>query len=509
MVKHRFSILSFLFISFIIFLIFSNRSCFNSLDMNVLYNRACQVYTCLSDGNLPFFYYKDFNNLGYTSSFLYGDMILLPFSIITRLGFGVFTFCYVIFTVIILYTSIYCLAKSTIKNYKESSLILLVSDYILFSLIFICDYQVLVAISLSLFLIVYYLNAIRNKDSSIFLPLLFYLLTVNTNMFIGFTSILFTILISYKYYKRRLVHKIIWFYTGVSVLSIPAILYLSTYTNPLKALLSTIESYSLSNLGILTKLLISPTSMTYFSILVFCLLLFLVLHEYDFYIGDGVKELGLILVSITLFILSNTLYARYIPTSVTVYLSFYGVVYIVLSVCKNTRSKTYLGIIVILSLFTLLYLPFSFNSTKTDAISYTSQQLQIKDNIKIDTTASNVENTVLDGKFLKVKLDIDQETELVFDKLYLDGYKLKLNGRYLETYRHSSGLLATQISESGVATLYYDNIIVKLAYLVNYIYLIVIFSIICYSKYKDSKKPDIDELLYYYKPQNKRKAVRK
>ena len=243
--------------------------------------------------------------------------------------------------------------------------------------------------------------------------------------------------------------------------------------------------------------------------LVFCLLLFLVIHEYDFYTRDGVKELGLIFASITLFILSNTLYSRYIPTSVTVYLSFYGVVYIVLSICKNTRSKTYLGVIVILSLFTLLYLPFSFNSTETNSISYTSQQLQIKDNIKVDTTASNVENTVLDGKFLKVKLDIDQETELVFDKLYFDGYKLELNGRYLETYKHDSGLLATQVSESGVATLYYDNIVVKLAYIISYIYLIIISCIIGYIKYKDSKKPEIDELLFYYKPQNKRKAIRK
>lgn len=40
-------------------------------DLIFLSNRAQQMLSCLQDGNLPFFYYNDFNGVGYGSAFFY------------------------------------------------------------------------------------------------------------------------------------------------------------------------------------------------------------------------------------------------------------------------------------------------------------------------------------------------------------------------------------------------------------------------------------------------------
>lgn len=52
-------------------------------DLVFLYNRMLQFDSCLKDGNIPYFYYNDFNRLGYGSSFFYGQLlfwVLRPFA---------------------------------------------------------------------------------------------------------------------------------------------------------------------------------------------------------------------------------------------------------------------------------------------------------------------------------------------------------------------------------------------------------------------------------------------
>ena len=48
-------------------------------DLRYLFNRATQIYNCFSDEKLPWFYYNDFQGVGYGSSFFYGQLTLIPF----------------------------------------------------------------------------------------------------------------------------------------------------------------------------------------------------------------------------------------------------------------------------------------------------------------------------------------------------------------------------------------------------------------------------------------------
>lgn len=62
------------------------QSMLSNSDNIYLINRATQMLNCIKDGNIPFFYYNDFNSVGYGSSFFYGHLTLYPFLPLLLLG---------------------------------------------------------------------------------------------------------------------------------------------------------------------------------------------------------------------------------------------------------------------------------------------------------------------------------------------------------------------------------------------------------------------------------------
>lgn len=67
------------------FILWTIRSLTNNLyigsDVEYLTNRLAQIHKCFEDRIIPFFYYDDFNGVGYGSSFYYGGITLYPFAI--------------------------------------------------------------------------------------------------------------------------------------------------------------------------------------------------------------------------------------------------------------------------------------------------------------------------------------------------------------------------------------------------------------------------------------------
>jgi hypothetical protein len=120
-------------------------------DMQFLYNRAYQMYDCIRNGKIPFYYYNDNIGTGYGSSFFYGQLTLYPFLIFIPLGFKFFIRIYGISVVILTYFGARAISKRLAKNYELSAILYTASACSLYIIDFINLYSNAMGIAISLF----------------------------------------------------------------------------------------------------------------------------------------------------------------------------------------------------------------------------------------------------------------------------------------------------------------------------------------------------------------------
>lgn len=72
-------------------------------DVVFLYNRATQMIKCLSDGNIPWFYYADFGGAGYGTPFFYGQLLLYLFLPFVSMGIWSFTNIVILTSILLIF----------------------------------------------------------------------------------------------------------------------------------------------------------------------------------------------------------------------------------------------------------------------------------------------------------------------------------------------------------------------------------------------------------------------
>lgn len=170
-------------------------------DLIFLYNRMVQFDTCLKDGNIPYFYYNDFNRLGYGSSFFYGQLlfwVLRPFAG----GFRSFVTIYLALSItLVFYGSSYLVRRYTRNNwliayiYTFSSM--WCSAYLLGGM-----YPLYMAHGLSLLFIGCCVDFFRDNKSFIPAGVLFFVI-LNTHTLSALIAFSLCVLVFIKYFKYK------------------------------------------------------------------------------------------------------------------------------------------------------------------------------------------------------------------------------------------------------------------------------------------------------------------
>lgn len=172
-------------------------------DVAFLFNRVDQLRQIILDGNLlKGFFYNDFQGVGYGSSFFYGYLTLLPFTIIK--SYDVFCKVYFLVTFILLYLGTKCLVKRFAKNYEFISFLYITSFQVIFVWLGSTLYCNFMGLAISFFFLAYVVDFARDNKSCIPASVCFWLL-LNTHMIstlLAFISCIFILLYYFK--KERL-----------------------------------------------------------------------------------------------------------------------------------------------------------------------------------------------------------------------------------------------------------------------------------------------------------------
>lgn len=172
-------------------------------DVAFLYNRVDQLRQIILDGNLlKGFFYNDFQGVGYGSSFFYGYLTLLPFTVIK--SYDVFCKVYFLVTFMLLYFGTKSLVKRFAKNYEFISFLFITSFQVLHIWLGTTLYCNFMGLAISFFFLAYVVDFVRDNKSCIPASICFWLL-LNTHMIstlLAFISCIFILLYYFK--KERL-----------------------------------------------------------------------------------------------------------------------------------------------------------------------------------------------------------------------------------------------------------------------------------------------------------------
>lgn len=172
-------------------------------DVAFLFNRVDQLRQIILDGKfLQGFFYNDFQGVGYGSSFFYGYLTLLPFTLIK--SYDVFCKVYFLVTFALLYLGTKSLVKRFAKNYEFISFLYVTSFQLIFVWLGSTLYCNLMGLGISLFFLAYVVDFARDNKSHIPASFCFWLV-LNTHMIsalLAFISCVFVLLYYFK--KERL-----------------------------------------------------------------------------------------------------------------------------------------------------------------------------------------------------------------------------------------------------------------------------------------------------------------
>ena len=185
-------------------------------DFIFLSNRAHQMLSCLQDGNLPFFYYNDFNGVGYGSAFFYGHLTLYPFLPLLYLGTDVFLKFYILFVLTLTYLGVCSLSKRFTEDYKLIGVLYMSSVFSIMTFVSYGMYSNFFGVALGFFFIARCIDFFRDKKSFIPSSILFFLI-LNTHMITAVLCFIFSIIICVLYFNKTQLRNYFKF-AGVTVI---------------------------------------------------------------------------------------------------------------------------------------------------------------------------------------------------------------------------------------------------------------------------------------------------
>ena len=179
-----------------------------SSDEYFLWSRFRSIIDCIKDGNYPYYYYSDFAGVGYGVSFFYGQLTLFPFLLLPFLyERNNFLQAYMLVTLVLTYAGCCSFAKNYTKNYKDISILFMVSClYITFRIP-----ANKFAFGLSLLFLSYCVKFFRGKGNYIQTSLLFFLV-LNTHLISALFSFLGCFVLFIIYFDRERIEEYVRFF---------------------------------------------------------------------------------------------------------------------------------------------------------------------------------------------------------------------------------------------------------------------------------------------------------
>lgn len=220
-------------------------------DLRFLWNRVVQLRSCYSDGNFGFFFYKDFEGVGYGSSFFYGYLTLIPFIGIKDMGLFIR-----IFYMVVMYLNYFgaCFLFKRFTRNNELLACLYVGSVHFIELVTTNGVLAnLYAVGISLFFLGYCIDFFRDKKN-FYKATITYFLLLNTHLITSVFSFIFCITIMIYYFdKARLKEYTLFAITTVLVCSynIANILHHFDVVNATDRINSKYRDYYNSGLGLI------------------------------------------------------------------------------------------------------------------------------------------------------------------------------------------------------------------------------------------------------------------
>lgn len=185
-------------------------------DLRFMHNRALQMYNCLADGNIPYFYYKDFGGVGYGSAFFYGHLTLYPFVYFAHLGIDIFLKVYTVVALVTVYLGASFFCKRFTLNYKFISLMFIVSSFMVQRVQTSGTPASHLALGISLFFLAYCIDFFRDNKSWIKATIVFFIL-LNTHLLTSVLSFVFCVFIMIYYFDKSRLKDYFVFATATGV----------------------------------------------------------------------------------------------------------------------------------------------------------------------------------------------------------------------------------------------------------------------------------------------------
>lgn len=478
----------FIIISYMLILFTYKDSLLANTDNIFLVNRAEQMLNCLKDGNIPFFYYDDFNGIGYGSSFFYGQLTLYPFLLLLHFGKLPFLYGYIFVCLILNIIGIKCFTKRFCTNYKfVSNLYLMsISFFMLFTYtqLFAC----LMGQGLGFLFLAYLIDFLRDNKNMLPSGILFFLV-LNTHLLTVLVVFLIAIYIGILYFDKKKIKEYIFYFVYVLSLCLYFIcnyIYHSEAINDIQA----INRFSLNKgiikqFGYTTPIGLLESSLftrilrgnTLFDIGTFIVLIYLIIKNYKKY---NKKEKLTIISCVILIIFSlNPIWTWFNLNIYTLSFQFplryvpFLLVYLYIIVFKNCnkeleiflKSYTLFLFIILMIMYQISEKPNTSEYIKLDKYvgngEYVSKDFKYTIEDLLNTKVYDNNGIEYKYKEEKGKITIDINTnntkEITIPKLYYKGYKVKMNGKELKILSKITNFIKVKVKGCGKLEVYYEQ----------------------------------------------------
>lgn len=168
------------------------------------YNRLHQLINCLKDGNYPDLYYSDLYNVGYGSSFFYGQLTLLIFVPFFFLGDKVLFAFVITFVLILSWLGFRSFAKRFTSNYSEIALVYILSAFFI-NMFTACDLWInYLNVAFSWFFLSFCVDFFRDKKKNSYrLASVMFWLMINTHLVSSLIALGACVFIFISYFDKK------------------------------------------------------------------------------------------------------------------------------------------------------------------------------------------------------------------------------------------------------------------------------------------------------------------